>query len=47
MGETYQSLAKGIDKAESVTSAILIIGICAGIVWLRARVRRRILEKEK
>ena len=47
MGETYQSLAKGIDKAESVTSVLLIVGICAGIVWLRARVRRRILEKNE
>ena len=46
MGETYQSLAKGIDKAESMVSALLIIGICAGIIWLRARMRRQILEKD-
>jgi membrane protein DedA with SNARE-associated domain len=46
MGETYQSLATGIDKAESIVSVLLLVGVCAGIVWLRARVRRQIFEKE-
>lgn len=45
LGDTYQSIAKGIDKAEGVVSAILILSIFAVIVWLRARVRGRILDK--
>jgi len=45
LGDTYQSIAKGIDKAEGVVSAILILSIFAVIIWLRARVRGRILDK--
>jgi membrane protein DedA with SNARE-associated domain len=47
LGETYQSLAKGIDRAESIVSALLIIVIFGVIIWLRTRVRRQILEKDE
>ncbi len=45
LGETYQVLAKGIDKAEGIVSGILILAILGVIIWLRARVRGRILDK--
>src|SRR5688572_21604626 len=44
MGETYQGIAKGIDKAEGIVSGIIIVAIMAIIVWLRARVRAKILD---
>ena len=44
LGETYQGMAKGIDKAEGIVSGIIILAIVAGIIWLRARVRRKILN---
>ena len=45
LGETYQSIARGIDKAEGIVSGILILSIFAAIIWLRGRVRGRILDK--
>ena len=47
MGETYQGMAKGIDRAESIMSAILILAIFAVIIWLRARVRVKILDQKR
>jgi membrane protein DedA with SNARE-associated domain len=44
LGETYQSFAKGLDKAEGIMSGILILVIFAVIIWLRARVREKILN---
>jgi membrane protein DedA with SNARE-associated domain len=44
LGETYQGMAKGIDKAEGIVSAILVLGIIGAIVWLRARVRGKLLD---
>jgi len=44
LGETYQGIAKGIDRAESIVSAVLIIVIIVAIVWLRSRVRGKILN---
>lgn len=44
MGETYQGIAKGIDQAEGIVSGLLIVAIFALIIWLRARVRGRILN---
>ncbi len=44
LGETYQSIARGIDRAESIVSAVLIVLILAGIIWLRSRVRGKILN---
>ncbi|MEX0807031.1 MAG: VTT domain-containing protein [Candidatus Binatia bacterium] len=47
LGETYQGMAKGLDKAEGIVSGILILGIFAVIIWLRARVRGKILDKNE
>jgi len=44
MGETYQVIAKGIDRAEGIVSGLLIVAIFALIIWLRARVRARMLD---
>jgi membrane protein DedA with SNARE-associated domain len=44
LGETYHSIARGIDKAESIVSALLIVAIFSGILWLRSRVRGKILK---
>lgn len=44
MGETYRSLALGIDKAETAVSILLLATIFAIILWLRARVRRRVFH---
>jgi uncharacterized membrane protein YdjX (TVP38/TMEM64 family) len=46
LGETYQSFAKGLDKVEGIVSAILILAIFAVIIWLRARVQRRMLGNQ-
>jgi membrane protein DedA with SNARE-associated domain len=45
LGETYQGFAKGLDRAEGIVSAILVLTIVGAIVWLRARVRGKMLEK--
>lgn len=45
LGETYQGIAKGIDKAEGIVSGILIAAIIGAILWLRARVRGKILDR--
>jgi membrane protein DedA with SNARE-associated domain len=45
LGETYQGIAKGIDKVEGIVSGILILIIFGVIIWLRARVRGKILDK--
>ena len=45
LGETYQGIAKGIDKAEGVVSGMLILAIFGVIIWLRARVRGKILDR--
>jgi hypothetical protein len=34
-----------LDKAEGIVSAILIVSIIGAIIWLRARVRGKMLEK--
>jgi membrane protein DedA with SNARE-associated domain len=46
LGETYQGMARGIDKAEAIVSGILILAVIAGIMWLRARVRGKILNNQ-
>jgi membrane protein DedA with SNARE-associated domain len=45
LGETYQGFAKGLDRAEGIVSAILVLTIVGAIIWLRARVRGKMLEK--
>ena len=44
LGEAYQGIAKGIDKAEGVVSGVLILLIFGVVIWLRARVRGKILD---
>jgi len=44
VGETYQGIAKGIDKVEGIVSALLVVAIMGFIVWLRARVRGKLLD---
>lgn len=44
LGETYQHFAKGLDRAEGIMSGLLILAIFAVIIWLRARVRGKILD---
>lgn len=44
VGETYQGIAKGIDRAEGIVSALLIAAIMGCIIWLRARVRGKMLD---
>ena len=44
LGETYQGIAKGIDRAESIISGLLIVAIFGAIIWLRSRVRGNILN---
>lgn len=44
LGETYQGMAKGIDRAEGIVSAILILAIIVAVLWLRAKVRGKILD---
>jgi membrane protein DedA with SNARE-associated domain len=46
VGETYHRIATGIDKAETVVSALLILSTIAVIIWLRARVRGKVLTKK-
>jgi membrane protein DedA with SNARE-associated domain len=45
LGETYQAIAKGIDRAETIVSALLIVAIIGAIIWLRSRVRGKILNQ--
>jgi membrane protein DedA with SNARE-associated domain len=44
LGETYQGIAKGIDKAEGIVSGLLILAIMGCIIWLRAKVRGKLLD---
>jgi membrane protein DedA with SNARE-associated domain len=46
LGETYQGFARGLDRAEGIVSAILILTIIGAIIWLRARVHGKMLEKD-
>ncbi len=45
LGETYRGIAHGIDKAETTVSVLLILLIFALILWLRARVRGKIFNR--
>jgi membrane protein DedA with SNARE-associated domain len=44
LGETYQGLAQGIDRIESIVSGLLLLAIIGVIIWLRSRVRGKILN---
>jgi membrane protein DedA with SNARE-associated domain len=45
MGETYHTLAYGIDRAETALSLLLLAAAIGLILWLRTRVRRRIFRE--
>jgi membrane protein DedA with SNARE-associated domain len=47
LGETYRSIALGIDRAEAVVSVVLIASAFGLILWLRARMRGKILNNQK
>ena len=40
MRDTYHGLAKSINRVETLMSAAIVVGACALILWLRARMRR-------
>ena len=44
IGETYRHLAHGIDRAETITSVLLILAVLALILWLRRKVSRDVLK---
>ncbi|HWO42859.1 MAG TPA: VTT domain-containing protein [Candidatus Eisenbacteria bacterium] len=44
LGETYRGVALGIDRIETIVSVVLIALVLGVIFWLRARVRRNILD---
>jgi membrane protein DedA with SNARE-associated domain len=44
MGETYHQLGYGIDKIETAVSALIVLLLMALVLWLRARVRGKILK---
>lgn len=44
MGETYHKIGYGIDKVETAVSALIILLLMALILWLRVRVRGKILK---
>jgi membrane protein DedA with SNARE-associated domain len=44
LGETYQGIAAGLNQAETVISGLLILAAGAGILWLRARVREKMVN---
>lgn len=46
LGETYHQIAYGIDRAETIVSVALVVGICGLIVWLRIKVRGALLRKD-
>jgi membrane protein DedA with SNARE-associated domain len=46
VGETYHQAAESIDRLETIVSAALILATVAFIVWLRFRVRSRILGRQ-
>ena len=45
MGETYHHIAYGIDKAETAVSLLIIFAVLLLILWLRGKVRQKILGK--
>ncbi len=46
LGEPYQAIAKGIDKLEGIVSLLLLGLIFALILWLRSKVRGKILKSD-
>ena len=46
LGEPYQAMAKGIDKVETIVSILMLGLIFALILWVRWRVRGKILKSD-
>jgi len=46
LGESYQAIAKGIDRVETMVSMLLSGLIFALILWLRLKVRGNILKSD-
>ena len=46
LGEPYHAIAKGIDKVETVVSLLLLGLIFALILWLRSKVKGKILKSD-
>lgn len=46
LGESYQAIAKGIDRVETMVSMLLLGLIFALILWLRLKVRGNILKSD-
>jgi membrane protein DedA with SNARE-associated domain len=46
LGEPYQAIPKGIDKLETIVSLLLLGLIFALILWLRSKVRGKILKSD-
>ena len=46
LGEPYQAIAKGIDKLETIVSLLLLGLIFALILWLRSKVKGKILKSD-
>lgn len=44
VGETYNRIAYGLDRAETLVSLIILLALLGLILWLRLRVRGRIFE---
>ncbi len=47
LGDTYHRLAHGIDRAETLVSLSIVLLAIGLIIWLRGRVRKRVLKGEK
>ncbi|MBI2087244.1 MAG: VTT domain-containing protein [Deltaproteobacteria bacterium] len=45
MGETYHQIAYGIDRAETMASVLLLGAIMGLVLWLRGKVRGKILKE--
>ena len=45
IGETYHHVAFGINKAETIFSAVIILTICACIFWIRKKVQSGIFKR--
>jgi len=46
MGETYHKIGQGIDKVETVVSALIVLCLLALVLWLRARVRGKMSKND-
>ncbi len=45
LGDTYHRLAHGIDRTETLVSLFIALALIGLIIWLRGRVRKRVLKE--